>query len=366
MASIAKRNGKWRVRWRDESGAEKSKQFDLKGHALKFKAKVEHELAQGTYLDVASKTWEEFREQYEADVVALKSPSTQSLYRTHLDRFEEVVKPKLLKGITTATIDTFIAKRSKMIGEKKAKVSPATINAELRTIRAALRRAAKWKCLQHVPEFNWAREPDKLPRFLTEEHFDAIYQACNVAKRPTGLPYEPADWWRGLLVFLYFTGWRISEPQSLRRADVDLANGTATTRHHDNKGKADAIVPLNPIIVDHLESLQSFHAEMFPWPHGRKQQYIEWHAIQDAAGIHLDCPDADRHECNSECHHYGFHDLRRAFATVTGADLTDSELRTIMRHRDLETTQRYINMRERVRRMSTDKMKVPSFLEKRG
>jgi len=41
---------------------------------------------------------------------------------------------------------------------------------------------------------------------------------------------------------------------------------------------------------------------------------------------------------------YGFHDFRRAFATMNAATLTPDALQALMQHRDYQTTQRYINM----------------------
>jgi integrase len=41
---------------------------------------------------------------------------------------------------------------------------------------------------------------------------------------------------------------------------------------------------------------------------------------------------------------YGFHDLRRAFATMNADKLTPDTLQTLMRHKSYTTAQRYINM----------------------
>ena len=52
MASIQRRpDGTWRVRYREPSGVERSKHFDRKGDAERFRATVHADLLRGTYLD---------------------------------------------------------------------------------------------------------------------------------------------------------------------------------------------------------------------------------------------------------------------------------------------------------------------------
>ena len=41
---------------------------------------------------------------------------------------------------------------------------------------------------------------------------------------------------------------------------------------------------------------------------------------------------------------YGFHDLRRGFATVHAASMNLFELQRLMRHKSLTTTQGYVSM----------------------
>jgi integrase len=64
--------------------------------------------------------------------------------------------------------------------------------------------------------------------------------------------------------------------------------------------------------------------------------------VQEAAEIELPC-DAD-HEHTRFCHAYGFHDLRRAFATMNADKLTPDALQALMRHKSYQTTQVYIHM----------------------
>ena len=70
------------------------------------------------------------------------------------------------------------------------------------------------------------------------------------------------------------------------------------------------------------------------------------------------------HEHTPRCHVYGFHDLRRAFATVNAETLTADSLRKLMRHRSYSTTQRYINMASQLNR-AIEGLHVPKVLRKR-
>ncbi|HUT12959.1 MAG TPA: tyrosine-type recombinase/integrase [Thermoguttaceae bacterium] len=211
-------------------------------------------------------------------------------------------------------IDQYVAKRRTERGLKKESVvSPATVNKELRHIKAVLRVANEWGYLPVVPRFRMMKEPQKLPTYVTPEHFAAIYQACDTAGRPKGQPYSPADWWRALLVFTYMTGWRVSKPLALRWDDVSLDTGTAITRHGDNKGKRDDVASLHPVVVEHLRKLADGSIDcplVFYWPHPERALWGEFRTIQESAGVHLPCH--EKHVHTPACHVYGFHDLRRA------------------------------------------------------
>lgn len=213
-------------------------------------------------------------------------------------------------------------------------VSPATVNKELRHIRAMLRRAYKWGHLGQVPEFDFMREPEKLPTYVAPDDFACIYQACEVAKLPADQPFDAAIWWRALLVLAYMTGWRINQMLLLRREDVDLEAAQAVSRASHNKGKRDAIIPLHPLLVEHLSQLSSFSPVMLPWNYNRRTLYHEFQRIQEEGGVRS--PDGKQR--------FGFHDLRRGFATMNADRMTADALQSLMQHRDYETTKRYINM----------------------
>ena len=87
------------------------------------------------------------------------------------------------------------------------------------------------------------------------------------------------------------------------------------------------------------------------WNHARRTLDREFHRIQKAAGIHLDC--TEDHEHGQECHLYGFHDLRRAHATYNYGKVNDRALQQQMGHASFLTTQEYIKYAQGKRREET-------------
>lgn len=101
-------------------------------------------------------------------------------------------------------------------------------------------------------------------------------------------------------------------------------------------------MPLHPVVVEHLRKIVSFHPLVFRWAHDVRTLEDEFGRIQAKAGIHLVCP--DQHEHTPACHVYGFHDFRRAFATVNAPRLKPEALQRLMRHKSYLTTLRYVNL----------------------
>jgi integrase len=329
----------WYVGWIDPAGKKRCKSCGPgpagKRNAEKLRKKREAELLTGTYQANDRKTWEEFRQEYDAKVLEGMDRGNREQTGFALAHFERLIKPKMMRGITTLTIADFLTKRRTENGKAKGStVSPATVNRDLRHLRAVLRKAARWGFLARVPEFEFLKEPKKLPTYLPPEHFGPIYAACSTARLPNDQPFAAADWWRGLLITAYMTGWRINALLSLRREDVDLQAGTALTRAEDNKGKRDQVIVLSPIVLEHLKALCGFDPVFFPWSQNRRELYTEFARIQKAAGV----KPAVRKP------YYTFHDLRRAFATMNADRLTADALQAFMQHKDYQTTQRYISM----------------------
>ena len=84
---------------------------------------------------------------------------------------------------------------------------------------------------------------------------------------------------------------------------------------------------------------------------------------EEVAGIRLPCP--HQHEHIRFCHAYGFHDLRRAFATMNADKLTTDALQALMRHKSYQTTQQYINMARQMD-AAVASLHVPDVLKERS
>lgn len=344
-------NASWCVSWREPDGTQRRRSCGPGSKGLKAAEKLadktHSELVTGTYQVKAKELWDKFTTDYKNKIVAkMPSASRKSIHDT-LALFTKLAKPKYVATITTEKIDAFITERLKANGIKKRKLSPATVNKDLRNLRTALRVAHDWGLIAKVPKFRMQKETESLKTYITPEHFAAVYQACGSAKAPSVPNIDAADWWRALFVLLYMTGWRVGQALSLKWADVDLDGATAITRAdaNGNKGKRDERIPLHPVVVEHLRNLKTFDERVFPWDQHYRKLWVHLWIIQKAATLpgHTEHDPKPLPQCGRNGW-YGFHDIRRAFATCNAADMDLFELQKLMQHKSLATTQRYVNM----------------------
>lgn len=331
----------WCVGWYDPDGKQRSKSCgpgrNGKRRAENLRRQLEGELAAGTYRSPRRTTWVDFRREFELKVLAGKRPQTQEAYKYCLNNFEKAVRINLLASINSRTIAEFVAVRRTQRGQKVGStLAVTTINRDLRHLRAALKKAVAWGLLERMPEIEFLREPRKLPTYVTDEHLAAIYAACEQARRPTirNASIPPAVWWRALIATAFMTGWRIGTLLALRWSNIDAATGQIFLPAAENKGNRDQLVPLHEIVLEHLHPIRCEGEDrVFAWIYGRRALYDEFIRIQRAAGVRPARKD-----------HYGFHDLRRGFATYNADRMTADALQALMGHCDYQTTQRYINM----------------------
>lgn len=360
----------WYVGWYDQHSKRHSESCGpgSRGQNLAEKRvrRIQSELDMGVHRSDSRKPWIEFQEEYREKILSGLAPKTLAAAIDSLDHFRRIAGPSRVQAINTAMIDGFVAKRRYESGQKLGSVvSPATINKDLRHIKAALRVAREWDYLPEVPKIRMVKEPKKLPSYVIPEHFNLIYgTACGLTKIPAspGQSYSPSDWWRALVVTAYMTGLRVGEILAVRREDLDLEKGELITRWEDNKADREEVVPLHAVVIDHLRAVIGEHHLALPWPHDPRTLWVEFTRIQGEAGIHLSC--REKHEHTPSCHVYGFHDFRRAFATVNAPRLNPEVLQRLMRHKSYQTTQKfYINPTNQMQD-AVSQMPVPEALKK--
>jgi len=329
---------------------------------------IHSQLVTGTYQSLTNHSWEAFRDQYKSKIVARLAVRSRDAIQDTIAAIERVIGPKWVKSITTDAVDAFITKRLAEDGIRERKISPATVNKDLRNLRAMMNVAKEWGMVKAVPRMRFLKVSTKLPTYVSPEHFAAIYGACETAKAPAGIPnVSPADWWRALLTMASLTGWRVGQLLALQWSDIDLNTGEAITRAEavGNKGKRDERIPLHPIVVEHLRRLAgSFDARVFPWNQHYRKLWPHFAAIQANTKIPGDKPNETKPlpQCGKNGW-YGFHDIRRAFATFNAAQMDLFQLQALMQHKSLETTKSYVNMSNRL----TDQVKalyVPPILQR--
>ncbi len=328
----------WSVGYYDPNGKKRSKSFRNKSLAEKYQRKVEGQLAAGTFEMPTKATWERFMAEYESTELVRMGGQAREAMQGALNHFERLIDPQRMSGINAQTFSRYTALRisegnPRRKGADHKPLSPATINKELRHLRVAIRKAVKWGYLNREPAIEFLGEPEKLPTYVSPEEFQSLYAACEAARWPEGHRYPAADWWRGLLVTAYMTGWRIGALLALRWEDTDLDAGTVLSRAADNKGKRDQVCHLHPLAVEHMRELIDFSPLVFPWVRNRRRVFEEFERLQRLASLTA-----------KGKHHYSFHDLRRGFATMNADRMTADALQGLMQHRSYETTKRYVAM----------------------
>ena len=349
----------------DPDGRQKQERIKLIGRPGKKLAddratQLASQLALGLYESKAKTTWADFRKQFEAKCIGKKAAETQRTYRESLTLFEVICGPKLVRSVNTLMVDSVRCGLEARAGAKpESTMSPAAVNKHLRSLKVALRKAHAWDFLPKMPQIQMAREPEKDPVPMEPEHFEAIWNACNVADEPADGAYSAEQCWQSLILCGLMTGMRISEMLTLLWSDVHLDEGFLIVRHDRSKAKRDDTIPLHPVAVDHLRKITDVGLAVFDWPLSKRKLYQQWHLIQDAAEINLRCPTAGEHECTESCSHYGFHSLKRACGTLNAARLPEAALNAFMRHSSGETTRKYYLQRERLAKGHVDQMYVP-------
>ena len=97
-------------------------------------------------------------------------PGTRDATTIRFESLRRIVNPVRMAAITSRTIADYVAKRRTEKRSKKGPiVSPATINKELRTIRAVFGKAHALGLSAAASRIRISKEPGRLPTYVTPE-----------------------------------------------------------------------------------------------------------------------------------------------------------------------------------------------------
>jgi site-specific recombinase XerD len=112
---------------------------------------------------------QDFIRDFLRDAESSFSEGSQRIFKTAFHHFSSFIGDKYLDSITTKDVDLYHVARAK-------KVSPVTVNIELRMLRVAFYRAERWKLLSENPfkRTRSMRIPEQQPTYLTKEDFQKL------------------------------------------------------------------------------------------------------------------------------------------------------------------------------------------------
>ena len=126
--------------------------------------------------------------------------------------------------ITTDLICTYIANR------QQSGAANATINRELAALKGAFTLAVQAKRLSQIPHIPMLEENNARQGFVDHAEYRALRD-------------ELPEHLRDSITFLYLTGWRLSEMESLEWRDIDLAAQVVRLRPENSKNKDSREIP---------------------------------------------------------------------------------------------------------------------------
>lgn len=241
-------------------------------------------------------------------------------------RFLEFAGDPEIDRIDEATIDGFKVWR---------KASAATVNKDLRNLRAILNLAKRRKYRTDEVAIEFEPTVEDPVEAWSVEQFCRILASC---RRETGdICGIPADrWWAAQQLVILNVGARISAVMQARMDDLDWERSLLRIRGSTQKHRRGQIDPLHPKTMAALVEIASPTRELlFPWPYDRN--VIQWPSlihhyrrILARAGLPTTAKDL-------------FHKLRRTNATFICAAADEETARRQLGHSSVEVTRRYLD-----------------------
>ena len=249
----------------------------------------------------AATTWSDFKRLYVDLQASKKPPKTVDSYRSSLEIFERVARPSTLQSITSSAIEDFADARL------REDAAPATVNRDLRHLKAALRWASRRGLIESPPDFHglFVRESRSRPTVITEQDFAALVRATQ--SDDANFKRRSGDWWRLFLYVAYYMGLRRGEVLALSWSDIRLEHRELRVRAASSKSRKERVLPMPAELVSLLKRWRTVSGSprssepVLTWPHDTLGPfYDDWNELVRVAAV----PSGKRYtpkDCRSSC-----------------------------------------------------------------
>ncbi|MEN6368060.1 MAG: site-specific integrase [Thermoguttaceae bacterium] len=299
--------------------------------------------------------WNFFAKTYVPMRLIGRSKATVISYKVAISRLCQYAGRAVTLGDLT---DEFVSGFMARMLEKGA--SAPTVNCKRRCIMALWRFAYRRKdkdgrrLVAEMPEVEKLKEFKRVPVAWTVEEISRLL--ARAAKEPGTIGDVPArSWWKGLILFLYYTGARINAALQIRRDDLALTpeGGYVLVRAEYQKQKADQQFNLSSECAQAvLEVLGDRDGRVFVWPGDRRRLDRTFRQMLLDAGLSPGvgaCP--------------LFHKMRKTSATQIAAKLGRAAACDHLGHSCMSVTERYLDPRQMPNVRAADVLPAPIVAE---
>lgn len=238
-------------------------------------------LVQATMKSIISPTLTELVRLYARHHPSL-SDQARKLYGYAVTSMERTLGRKLrCSDLSEELILDWMAARIK-------KVAAKTIKRERSDLLTLWRFARKrGLCSEGPVDIPVVKMPKRQPNSWTVEEYAKIYQACGyLYGYVKGTKIRRSTWWRTLIVFLFYSGCRISAALAVERSDVFLSRRLVRLRAEASKTNYEQYIRLHPEALRAVET-QMNHGQnrLWPYPYSHRKIFTVYKTILQNAGL---------------------------------------------------------------------------------
>ena len=312
MASITKRQNKWRAQIRKQGYRYFSKTFFNKDNAIRWARRIEYEMDAGrhTLHNGEDFTLGDLLMKYMNEITILKKSRIQETYCIQKLLQESFCSNPLYKS-TMHQVQSFKKRRGN---------SPVALRHELIVIRHCLKIArSEWGLnLKEIPfeQISLPKPPKSRKRRLSDEEYKNLHEASKTMK---------VDYIWPIVLFAIETGMRRGEILKLKWSNINFDDRTAYLE--DTKNGEDRYVPLSSKATELLSSTKQSNNLVFPVSSNAVR--LSWERMKRKANVN----------------NLRFHDLRHeALSRMTEKGLNPLEVAEISGHKQLQQLKNYVHL----------------------